>query len=214
MSGTTTTITTQLRDAIALRCPGADFALIDDEIRWTLYDFLHRTLLLRETLSVPLVAGQTNYTLTFATTGAEMAMPLSVRIGDTWWLAPRRMDDLPVIPAGRPTYYAMGDARTLQVYPASEMGTTDTMTVLVAVTINVNRAVALTIPYVVQPHFEVLREGVLSRLYKMGDKPWSSLVRAGDAAALYERGCSMVRNALTVGRAYGGRTRVFNRFGV
>lgn len=213
MSGTTTTILSQTRDYVASNIAAADMTVIDDAIRWALYEMLKETTLLRESFSVPLVVNQTNYTLTPATTGGEVTELISAYITDAAWrIWPRRLDNVIPGATGRPTVMSLGDARTVQFYPSPTQ--VETVTVLAAVTINVNRSVALAVPYVVQPYFLALAESAIGFLQRMPDKPWSSLVRGEAARARDKLNYGRIKNDLSVGRGYGGRTRVFNRFGV
>lgn len=211
MSGTTTTIVSQMRDLIASHIAGADMVVIDDAIRWALYEFLTETTLLRESFSVNLLVNTPNYVVTPATAGGQLALILSAYIGSSWRVWPRRMDDVIPGTTGRPQIIALGDSRTFQVYPIPQ--TAETMTVLAAVTVSVNRGVALTIPYVCEPYFQLLAEGAIGFLQRMPDKPWSSLARGEAARIRFKLAIGRIKNDLSVGRGYGGRTLTFNRFG-
>lgn len=211
MSGTTTTILSQMRQQIASHIAGADMNLIDDAIRWTMYEFCKESRIYKESFNVNLLAATTNYVVTPALAGGQLTLLVSAFIGTAWRVYPQNLEAVVPGATGRPQYMQLGDARTIQVYPTPT--TAETMVVLAAVTPSVNSGSALFIPYVCEPYFQMLVEAAVGFLQRMPDKPWSSLVRGEAARVRFNSHTARVRNDLSVGRGYGGRTRVFNRFG-
>lgn len=207
---TTTDITTLLRNTVAVQLVGCEFPLIDMHLRWVLHDFLTRTGLLRESLSVSLVAAQANYPLTFATASGIAATLLTARIGESR-LVHSTLAGLPAA-TGTPAMCALLDAETVGVWPTPTEAAT--LSLLAAITISPSAALGTpTVPFVCQPFFDYIHSGVLGRLYALPDKPWTSSLVAGYHKGEYMRGIAKARIAAETGRAQGTQMWRFPRFG-
>jgi hypothetical protein len=101
----------------------------------------------------------------------------------------------------------LADDRTARVYPVPTPSTTKNIKVEVALTLL--PMTESVIPAVVRPYHETLLHGVLARMYRMPDKPYTNQRLAPEHQWYYDRGVYDVRRMVDGGR---GRNAMFVQF--
>ena len=153
--------------------PGCTSGLLDIHLREVAREFCSDTSSWRVDLAqIPMVAEQTDYTLTSPDVAGEIVRPLVLRIaGVLVWASsdqPEWLDEQPTWHSTRPPFSmnVSGTQIRLQEQPAGAID--------LAVVLSPTRA-ATTLPdYLYDVHSEAIRAGVLARLMVMGGKPWTN----------------------------------------
>jgi hypothetical protein len=193
-----------IRQAAMLRLTGATPEAVDLESRWVVSDFLARSRVWRRAITLTPVASVEDYPLGIA--NHESAVLLLAASYDMrgLLLAP---NPLMSSQDGLPTAVMLADDRTARVYPIPTTSTTKSVKVEVALTLL--PMTESVIPAVVRPYHETLLHGVLARMYKMPDKPYTNQRLAPEHQWNYDRGVYDVRRMTDGGR---GRNAMFVQF--
>lgn len=201
-----------VRQTVLLRLAGASPEIVDFEARWLISEFLSETRIWRETYSVGLTAGVTDYALPIEDETA-VAVLMEARIGT----AQLGFGGISAIPnparVGLPTRIMMFDDRTARVFPAPTAED-------IALPLEVSVALTLLVtvdavpPDVIRPYHHYLLDGLLARMYAMPDKPWTNTRMAEPHLRRFQSGKSFVRRELDASRGYGSLRMRGPRFGV
>lgn len=189
------------QDDLLPKLKGADWAIVEEELRSAIQEFFERSRIWRvESIDYTpqnVVADQSLYTVTVP------ANTLLVDIADAWFndneLTPSMPRELDVILPGWRTNKAV--APTLFYRP-------DDYTVRLVLTPNTSATSALRFSTILKPtidapdvpdwvydqHREAIEHGTLARLYRMAGKPWSAPALAKDNRGEFDALINKQRN--------------------
>lgn len=193
-----------IRQAAMLRLTGAIPDVVDLESRWVISDFLARSRVWRRTIALTPSAGVEDYLLGIANHESAVILLGASYNGRELLLAPK---PLVTTQDGLPTAVMLTDDRTTRVYPTPTADVTEVIEVEAALTLlPISESV---IPAVVRPYHDTVLHGVLARMYKMPDKPYTNQRLAPEHQWYYDRGVYDVRRVIDGGR---GRNAMFVQF--
>jgi hypothetical protein len=181
--------------------------VLDNEMRWVLCDFLKGTLIWKRNLTITLVTGQSDYVVPIQDY-ESVAFVERVAYGAT----AIRLGTIPYTYAttGQPQVAGLIDDRTLRVFPTPSADATESLSVLVCMTVLVTSNQPP--PDVVRPYHDVLLDGLLMRCFAIPDRPWSNVRLAPAHAQAYEAGKVNVRRERDGGRVHGAQFMKIPRF--
>lgn len=181
-----------LYDFVLPYLPGAEIPLVDASIRKAARDFLRRTTLKREEFAFPTVPGVSQYQLN----------GLSGQVSSVMWVREEGQEGL--LPVATEDYRRQNGRRTawwsptptvLALYPTPEKVVE--MRLEAAVTLPLD---ATDLPdNLLDTYAEVLASGVLSMMYAMPGKPWTSRDAAVVAGRAYSQEIKTIRGRLRDG---------------
>jgi hypothetical protein len=193
-----------IRQAAMLRLTGSTPEAVDLESRWIVSDFLARSRVWRRAITLTPVASVEDYPLGIANHESAVLLLAASYDMRELLLAP---SPLMALQDGLPTAVMLADDRTARVYPVPTPSTTKNIKVEVALTLL--PMTESVIPAVVRPYHETLLHGVLARMYRMPDKPYTNQRLAPEHQWYYDRGVYDVRRMVDGGR---GRNAMFVQF--
>lgn len=211
MSGTTTPPVDHLRQAILVRVPNITRDVVDLELRSVASEFFTRTLSWRQQYTFCPQIGCAAYIIPVEQPGMNIAAILSADYAGR----AMRVGDLSghFTEVGSPSVIALRDARTVVLHPApSTLDHVVRFTAAMTVDILDADPAGLVLPYAVVPYTGTIMEGVLSRLYAMPEKPWTSKTLMEYHERRFRRGMAEVRLASNAGRVRGAQSWRFPRF--
>jgi hypothetical protein len=193
-----------IRQAAMLRLSGATPDAVDLESRWVVSDFLARSRIWRRTVALTPSVGVETYAL--GLTNSESAVLL---LGATYKDRVLLLAAKPLMTTqdGLPASAMLVDDRTVGVYPAPTADVTDPIEVEVALTLLPMTESAL--PAIVRPYHDALLHGVLARMYRVPDKPYTNQRIAPEHQWYYDRGVFNARRVVDGGR---GLNAMFAQF--
>lgn len=193
-----------IRQAAMLRLTGATPDAVDLESRWVISDFLARSRMWRRTIALTPSAGVEDYLLGIANhESAVLLLGASYSKRDLL-LAPK---PLVTMQDGLPTAVMLTDDRTARVYPTPTVDVTEVVEVEVALTLL--PMTESVIPAVVRPYHDIILQGVLARMYRIPDKPYTNQRLSPEHQWYYDRGVYDARRMIDGGR---GRNAMFVQF--
>jgi hypothetical protein len=187
-----------------LRLTGSTPEAVDLESRWIVSDFLARSRVWRRAITLTPVASVEDYPLGIANHESAVLLLAASYDMRELLLAP---SPLMALQDGLPTAVMLADDRTARVYPVPTPSTTKNIKVEVALTLL--PMTESVVPAVVRPYHETLLHGVLARMYRMPDKPYTNQRLAPEHQWYYDRGVYDVRRMVDGGR---GRNAMFVQF--
>jgi hypothetical protein len=193
-----------IRQAALLRLTGAPPEAVDLESRWVISDFLARSRVWRRTIALTPSDGTEQYALGIANHESATLLLGASYSGRDLLLTTK---PLATTQDGLPTAVALVDDRTVEVYPAPTADVVEPIEIEVALTLLPMTESVL--PAVVRPYHETILHGVLARMYRIPDKPYTNQRIAPDHQWYYERGVFDVRRMTDGGRA---RNALFVQF--
>lgn len=193
-----------IRQAAMLRLTGATPDAVDLESRWVISDFLARARVWRRTIALTPSAGVEAYTLGI-TDYESVALLLGASYNGRELLLTSK--PLVAVQDGLPTAVMLADDRTARVYPVPTADVTEVVEVEAVLTLLPMAEAAP--PAVVRPYHEVVLHGVLARMYRIPDKPYTNQRLAPEHQWYYDRGVYDVRRMVDGGR---GRNAMFVQF--
>ncbi len=193
-----------IRQAAMLRLTGSTPEAVDLESRWIVSDFLARSRVWRRAITLTPVASVEDYPLGIANHESAVLLLAASYDMRELLLAP---SPLMALQDGLPTAVMLADDRTARVYPVPTPSTTKNIKVEVALTLL--PMTESVVPAVVRPYHETLLHGVLARMYRMPDKPYTNQRLAPEHQWYYDRGVYDVRRMVDGGR---GRNAMFVQF--
>ncbi|MFN7883699.1 MAG: hypothetical protein ACK5PF_11895, partial [bacterium] len=158
-----------IRQAAMLRLTGATPDAVDLESRWVISDFLARSRVWRRTIALTPSAGVEDYLLGIANHESAVMLLGASYNGRELLLAPK---PLVTMQDGLPTAVMLTDDRTIRIYPIPTADVTEVIEAEVALTLLPMSESA--IPAVVRPYHDTVLLGVLARMYKIPDKPYTN----------------------------------------
>jgi len=193
-----------IRQAAMLRLTGATPDAVDLESRWVISDFLARSRVWRRTIAITPSAGVEDYLLGIANHESAVMLLGASYNGRELLLAPK---PLVTMQDGLPTAVMLTDDRTIRIYPIPTADVTEVIEAEVALTLLPMSESA--IPAVVRPYHDTVLLGVLARMYKIPDKPYTNIRLAPEHQWYYDRGVYDIRRVVDGGR---GRNAMFVQF--
>ena len=193
-----------IRQAAMLRLTGATPDAVDLESRWIISDFLARSRVWRRTIALALSAGVEDYLLGIANQESAVLLLGASYSGRELLLAPK---PLVAMQDGLPTAVMLTDDRTARVYPTPTADVTEVVEVEVALTLL--PTTESVIPAVVRPYHDIILQGVLARMYRIPDKPYTNQRLSSEHQWYYDRGVYDARRMIDGGR---GRNAMFVQF--
>ena len=206
ITGTAQQVMTYAREAALMRLPGADPGLLDVEFRYTVGEFLSRSLVWRRRVDVPITLNEGVYRL-----GLEAHEGVAVLLYGEVSRDLDGTDGLTVLRLGavahvqRPAVYygirrcGMVDHQRVSITPVP----TENGYARFDVALTVLPHVEAPLPDVLLPWQEVLLAGLLSRMYAIPDKPYTNYNMADFHQRSFSARCSIIRREQEGGRAQG-----------
>lgn len=196
------------KQAVSARIGNVTPALLDNEMRWVLDDFLRNTRVWREVVEVTMVPGQADYALDIEDYEAAVGI-IQARYGG--FPVSLFIQRASYTQTGAPAWAGLLNDRTLRVYPLPSAGTTGVMEVEVFKTLL--PTLHAVPPDELRPYHRAIMDGLLSRMFEMADKPWHNLKAFAVAVANYEAAKADVRIMADRGRAVTSQQVAFPRHG-
>jgi hypothetical protein len=193
-----------VRQSALLRLTGATPDIVDYESRWVVSDFLARSRVWRRTIALAPVDGVENYPLGIANHESATLLLGASYSGRDLLLTTK---PLATMQDGLPAAVALVDDRTAGVYPTPTADVVEPIEVEVALTLLPMAESAL--PAVVRPYHDTILHGVLARMYRIPDKPYTNQRIAPEHQWYYDRGVFDARRLADGGRA---RNALFVQF--
>ena len=193
-----------IRQAAMLRLTGATPDVVDLESRWIVSDFLARSRVWRRTIALAPSAGVEDYALGIANHESAVLLLGASYNGRELLLTPK---PLVTMQDGLPTAVMLADDRTARVYPVPTADVVEVVEVEAALTLLPMTESAP--PAVVRPYHETVLHGVLARMYRIPDKPYTNQRLSSEHQWYYDRGVYDVRRMIDGGR---GRNAMFVQF--
>lgn len=193
-----------VRQSALLRLTGATPDIVDYESRWVVSDFLARSRVWRRTIALTPTDGVENYPLGIANHESATLLLGASYSGRELLLTAK---PLATMQDGLPAAVALVDDRTAGVYPTPTADVVEPIEVEAALTLLPMTESAL--PAVVRPYHETILHGVLARMYRIPDKPYTNQRIAPEHQWYYDRGVFDARRLADGGRA---RNALFVQF--
>lgn len=189
-----------VKQAATIRAAGADPSLLDLEARWVVSEFLSETRVWRQTFSIVLTGGTSDYPLPIqdeqsvvVVLGARSDSPIEVGP-----LAPVQDSS----ETGAPRRVGMLNDRVLRVSPTPSPAESG-LIIQVAVALTLLPTVDASPPDVIRPYHSYLLDGLLARIFSMPDKPWTNTRTSGAYLTRYNMGITRVRREVDGARTHG-----------
>lgn len=193
-----------IRQAAMLRLTGATPDAVDLESRWVISDFLTRSRVWRRVVALTPSAGVEDYSLGIANHESATLLLAASHNSRELLLTPK---PLGTMQDGLPTAVMLVDDRTVRVYPTPTIDVTEDVEVEAVLTLlPMSESV---IPAVIRPYHDTVLHGVLARMYRIPDKPFTNSRLAPEHQWYYDRGVYDVRRMVDGGR---GRNAMFVQF--
>lgn len=178
----------EYHDLLLPELPGCTTTMVNLHLRETARDFCRRTSVWRETLAaIDLVASQATYNMVVPT-NSEVVRVTSITVNDELlWVdkeAPdssaTNSDQLPKYRRDEPPFTLSADMATLTL-ATDEIPTAAVTGGLVVIAALKPTAFTAVLPdFLLVQYSEAIRHGTLSRLMRMGKKPWGDRPLAAD----------------------------------